>query len=606
MQNTFNERRFVIKIMFLVVGAIFILRLFFIQIIETKYKFSADNNVLRYTTEYPLRGLIYDRNGELLVINEASYDLMIIPRQVKAFDTLEFCTLLDIEREAFDKKFDAAKRYSTYKASVFEKQISKETYAVFQEKMFHFPGFYVQPRTLRKYPRPIAAQCLGYISEVTQAMIDEDSYYKSGDYIGVSGIEKSYEDILRGKKGLKIKLVDVHNREKGSYKDGIFDTVPVPGKNLYTTIDAELQAYGELLMTNKKGGIVAIEPETGEILALISAPNYDPNLLVGRVRSRNFSALYLDENIPLFNRALMGQYPPGSTFKMINALIGLNEGVITPQSRIGCSLGYHVGGLTVRCHPHPSPCDVVSSIQYSCNAFYCSVFRSIIDNKKKYRTVRAGFNMWRSYLESFGLGLRLETDLPNVGRGNIPTDAYYDRLHGRNRWNSVSIISLSIGQGELGITPLQMANVTSIMANRGYYIVPHIVKAVGHPSNQLKKFTVRNNTKIDSRHFTYVIEGMHQVVEAGTARNAKIDSIAVCGKTGTVQNPHGKNHSTFLAFAPMNSPKIAITVFVENAGYGSTYAAPIASLMIEKYLKREVQRKELETQIINTNLMQSR
>jgi len=605
MHNNYSDRKYVMNTMFIVVGIIFLMRLFFIQVIDGKYKLSADNNVLRYVTEYPLRGLIYDRHGELLVYNEASYDLMVIPRQVTAFDTVEFCRMLSIDIESFESKFERARKYSRFKPSVFEKQISKETYASFQEKLFRFPGFYVQARTLRQYPRPIAAQVLGYIGEVNQSMIDEDPYYRSGDYIGISGIERSYEEVLRGKKGLKIKLVDVHNRIKGSYKDGLYDSLPVPGKNLFTTLDAELQAYGELLMSNKKGGIVAIEPATGEILALISTPAYDPNLLVGRVRSRNYGMLFQDPDKPLFNRALMAQYPPGSTFKMINALIALNEGVVSANSRIGCASGYHFGGLTVRCHPHPAPTDVVSSIQYSCNAYYCSVFRSIIDNKK-YKNVRTGFNVWRSYLESFGLGIRLDTDLPSVGRGNVPTAEYYDRYHGVNRWRSISIISLAIGQGELGITPLQMANITAAIANKGYYITPHIVRAIDKPENIQQKYTYKNYTKVAPQHFIPTIEGMFQVVEAGTARGARIDSVVVCGKTGTVQNPHGKNHSTFVAFAPKDEPKIAICVFVENSGYGSTWAAPIASLMMEKYLKREVKRKELEDRMIKGNLMSPR
>ncbi len=603
MKNTYNDRRFVIHIIFISIGLIFVCRLFFIQIIEDKYKVSADNNVLRYVTDYPLRGLIYDRNGELLVYNEASYVLMVTTRLVKNMNTLEFCNLIDIDEESFNNKLKKAKNYSTYKPSIFEKQISKETYAALQEKLHKYQGFYVQPRTLRKYPLPIAAHVLGYIGEVTQDMIDNDSYYKSGDYIGISGIEKSYEDILRGKKGIKIKLVDVFNREKGSYENGMFDTASVPGQNLYSSLDVLLQEYGEKLMTGKRGSIVAIEPSTGEILTLVSAPNYDPNLLVGRIRSKNYGKLLNDKkNKPLFNRALVAQYSPGSTFKMINALIGLQEGVINNNTRLSCANGYHIGSLTIRCHPHPSPLDVKESIQYSCNAFYCIDFRAIIDNKK-YKSVKEGFNVWRDYLLGFGLGQKLESDLPNVGTGNVPTSDYYDRLHGKNRWNSVSIISLAIGQGELAITPFQMANIAAIIANRGYYIAPHIVRALGEENNFLKKFRKKHKTKIDKVHFETIVDAMYRVVEGGTARIAKIDSIDVCGKTGTVQNPHGINHSSFIAFAPREHPKIAISVFVENSGYGATWAAPIASLMIEKYLKREVKRTDLEERMITGTLM---
>lgn len=602
-KNTYNERKFVVQLIFISIGFLFVLRLFYIQIIEDKYKASAESNAFRYVTDYPLRGLIYDRNGELLVFNEASYDLMVTPRQVKEMDTLEFCALIGIDKEAFEKKMKQAKIYSTYKASIFEKQLSKETYAALQEKLHKYPGFYVQPRTLRKYPKPIAAHVLGYIGEVTQQMIEKDPYYKSGDYIGISGIEKSYEEYLRGRKGIKIKMVDVFNREKGSYEKGKFDSSSVPGKNLYTAIDAALQEYGEKLMAGKRGSIVAIEPATGEILTLVSAPSYDPNLLVGRIRSTNYSKLLNDKkNKPLFNRALVAQYSPGSTFKLLNALIGLQEGVVKTSTRYPCSAGYHIGALTVRCHPHPSPLEVEQAIQYSCNAFFCAEFRSIIDNRK-YQSVRQGFLAWRSYLLNFGLGQRLESDLPSVGTGNIPTAEYYDKLHGKNRWNSVSIISLSIGQGELAITPFQLANIAATIANRGYFVTPHIIKANDTLNVIDRKFTQKHFTKIDQVHFEKVVHAMFDVVEAGTARIAKIDSVEVCGKTGTVQNPHGPNHSTFIAFAPKENPQIAISVFVENSGYGATWAAPIASLMIEKYLKREVKRKDLEERMITSKLI---
>ena len=599
MKNTYNDRQFIIYIIFLSIGIVFVLRLFFIQLLDNKYKISADNNVLRYDTDYPLRGLIYDRKGELLVYNEASYDLMIIPRQVKKIDTLELCELIGIDKELFKTKFKIAKSYSNFKPSIFEKQISKETYASLQEKLHNFPGFYVQARTLRKYPRPIAGHVLGYIGEVTQDDIDNSNYYKSGDYIGISGIEKSYEKALRGKKGLKIKLVDVFNREKGSYENGKFDTVSVPGLHLYSSLDAKLQEYGEKLMAGKRGSIVAIEPSTGEILTLVSTPNYDPNLLVGRERSKNYVKLLTDKkNKPLFNRALVAQYSPGSTFKIVDALIGLQEGVLTTTTRYSCAGGYQFGGLTIRCHSHPSPLCVKEAIQYSCNSFFCNVFRTIVDNRK-YLSTRDGFIAWRSYLKSFGIGERLVSDLPNIGSGNVPTPEYYDKLHGSNRWNSFSIISLAIGQGELAITPFQLANIAATIANRGYFFSPHIVRALGVESNHLDKFRTKNQTIVDKKNFDIIVEAMYQVVEGGTARIAKIDSIEVCGKTGTVQNTHGINHSTFIAFAPRNNPKIAICVFVENSGYGATWAAPIASLMIEKYLKGKVKRLDLEERMIN-------
>jgi len=602
MKNTYSHRKYVIYIILGITGAVFIFRLLYIQVINDKYKLSASNNVLRYVTDYPARGLIYDRNGKLLVYNEATYDLMVIPRNIKNIDTTELCNLIDISKEIFIKKIKKICKYSMYKPSVFEKQISKESSGYLQEKLYKFYGFYVQTRALRKYPLPVAAHTLGYISEVNQNIIEKDKYYKSGDYIGKSGIEKTYEKILRGQKGVKIKLVDVFNREKGSFQDGKYDTASIAGKNLYISIDAELQAYGELLMKNKKGSIVAIEPSTGEILALVSSPSYNPNLLVGRIRSKNYENLAHDKLKPLFNRALMAQYPPGSTFKPVEALVGQQMGVLSPETKYECHGGFHAGSITVHCHNHRSPLDLKEAIQYSCNTYFCKVFKAIINNSN-FKTTQNAFNIWRKNILSFGLGKKFNNDLAYELSGNIPTAKYYDKYYGKNRWSYLTIISLSIGQGEIELTPLQLANVSAIIANRGYYYTPHILKDIGNKYNINKKYKEKHFTSIDTKYFDIVVEGMYLVVEAGTGRWIKMDSLSICGKTGTAQNPHGKDHSVFMAFAPKDNPKIAVSVIVENAGFGATWAAPIAGLVIEKYIYREVKRKNIEKRIMNCNLI---
>jgi penicillin-binding protein 2 len=425
-QNVSTDKRYIFTGIIVLIFIIMIIRLFFLQVVEHSYRLSASNNVLRYVTQYPARGLIYDRNGELIVYNQAAYDLMVIPRQVVAFDTTEFCTLLEIPKTQLETSLRDAKRHSTFKPSIFLKQISAETYAVLQEKLFKYPGFYVQPRTLRSYPRKIGAHLLGYVGEVDERIIGNSPYYRMGDYIGISGLERSYENELRGRKGVNVYLVDVHNRIKGSYADGRYDTLAVIGNDLTSTIDANLQEYGELLMKNKIGGIVAIEPSTGEILALISSPTYDPNLLVGRPRTSNYRALDSDTLKPIFNRALMALYPPGSTFKVVNALIGLQEGIVRPQTRYSCDGAYRVG-RGVGCHYHPSPTDLIQSIQVSCNTYYCNVFRNIID-KPSLRGVEGGFTVWKNHVESFGFGKRLNIDQPNELSGNVPSISFYDRF----------------------------------------------------------------------------------------------------------------------------------------------------------------------------------
>ncbi len=586
----------------LVVGLVFAARLFYIQVLDDSYKLSANNNVLRYVTEFPARGIIYDRKGRQMVTNEAAYDLMVIPRQIKGLDTLDLCNILDISKADFIERMKKIKVYSRYKPSIFEPQLDKETYAVFQEKLYKFGGFYCQVRTLRKYKDKAAAHLLGYVGEVNEKMIAANPYYKLGDYIGMSGMEKSYEEYLRGQKGTKVMMVDVHGREKGHYMDGQYDTIGKAGSKLTSTLDLQLQKYGEKLFQNKIGSVVAIEPKTGEILALVSSPAYDPNKLVGRVRSKNYRMLALNPLKPLFNRALMAMYPPGSTFKLADALIGQQEQVLFSTTVYGCNRGVSYGSLHIGCHmkgtAHPSPLNLNGAIQYSCNAYFCNTFKSIIESRK---TVREGYNMWREHVLSFGFGQKFNTDLPNELKGIVPTGDYYDKYHGKNRWRAVSVISLAIGQGELGATPLQMANMVALIANRGYYVSPHIVKAIdGTP---FTKYTAVHKTKIDRVYYDNVILGMEQVMLAGTGSRVQIPGISMCGKTGTAQNPHGKDHSLFVCFAPIENPQIAIAVMVENAGFGSTYAAPIASLMAELYLKDSISRPEMEELLLKANLL---
>jgi penicillin-binding protein 2 len=605
-KNTYSNRRFVIVIIMLSIGLIFIARLFYLQVINDSLKLSANNNVLRYITEFPARGLVYDRNGKLVIYNEATYDLMVIPRQAKNIDTIELCRLLGITGDGYSQRMKKARAYSSYAPSFFEREIPKETYGYLQEKMIHFPGFFVQARTLRKYPLPIAAHTLGYIGEVGQSIVEKDSYYKPGDYIGISGLEKSYEKELRGKKGLKIRMVDVFNREKGSFRNGKYDSVSIAGQDLYTTLDADLQAYGEQLMINKRGSIVAIEPSTGEILALVSSPTYDPNLLAGHDRAKNYVKLLSDtKEIPLFNRALMAQYPPGSTFKILNALIGQQMGVISAETRYPCSQGFHMGNVTVKCHSHASPLNLSESIQQSCNSYYSYAFKAIIE-KSGYKSTREAFIAWRDIVMSFGYGQKFNFDLPNELAGNIPTPEHYDKLHGKNRWRALSIISLGIGQGEILVTPLQLANFTAIMANRGYFYIPHIVKGIGKEKHIDKRFTTKTYTKVQEKYFNIVVEGMHQVIEAGTGRGAQIPNIKMAGKTGTAQNPHGEDHSIFILFAPLDHPKIAISVIVENGGFGAAWAAPIASLMVEKYLNRKIERPDMEKKMLEGKIYYSK
>jgi penicillin-binding protein 2 len=509
---------------------------------------------------------------------------------------------MEIEKIDFIEKINKAKNYSRYKPSVFIKEISSISYASIQEQLFKYTGFFVQTRTLRKYPKNNAAHILGYIGEVNSSTLEKNKYYRSGDYIGKSGLEYTYEEILRGTKGIKRILVDVHNREKGSYKNGANDTMAVTGKTIITTLDIGLQEYGEKLMQNKLGSIVAIDPKTGEILSLVSAPNYDPNMLVGRAVKKNYPILANDSLKPLFNRAIMAAYPPGSTFKTIQALIGMQSGVITENSGFPC-----IKSL-VGCHNHPTATSVELSIKMSCNPYYYSVFKRIIQQGKSrsiYKDSEIGLGIWAKQVKNFGLGQQLETDLPGIKSGVIPGVKFYNKWYGEGRWAFSTIYSLSIGQGEVAVIPLQMANLAAILANRGYYYTPHFVKQINKTAQIPKQFTTKHNVGIDKKYFIPIVDGMERVVNeaGGTARRARMKNIVVCGKTGTAQNPHGEDHSIFIAFAPKDNPQIAIAVYVENAGFGGTWAAPIASLMIEQYLTNTISDTIKENRVLDANLL---
>ena len=599
-----SGRKRVIILIFSIVSLIFIVKLFFLQVVDQSYKISSQNNVLRYITQYPARGKIYDRKRELMVFNEAAFDLLVVPQQVIAMDTADFCSLLDISEELFKERLQKARRYSRYRPSVFLEQISKEDYGFVAEKLYQFPGFYFQARTLRHYPKPVAAHVLGDVGEVNRGNIDKDAYYTSGDYIGKSGIERFYESELRGKKGLKIVMVDVYNREKGSFQDGRYDTLPVSGSDLILGLDANLQQYGEALMQGKTGSIVAIEPGSGEILALITSPSYNPNLLVGRVRGKNYNALQQDSLKPLLNRAISGSYPPGSTFKMVNALVALQSGSITENTQFSCQ-----GKLSrpIKCtHDHNTPLALLEAMENSCNPYFWNTFRNTLYNPK-FKSQKEAYEYWYKLLNNMGLGHSFNTDIPFELSGNIPTRDYFDKLY-RGSWNALTVRSLSIGQGEILLTPLQLANLAAIFGNQGFYYPPHLIKAIKNDTSYHAPFTEKIETGIDAKHFEVVKKSMLDVFEGdhGTARYYKIDSIRAAGKTGTVQNPHGEDHSMFIAFAPYDKPEIAIAVVVENAGYGSTWAAPIASLMMEKYLKGYTTRKALEKRMIEANFHQKK
>ena len=595
------KRKNLFYFFFIFFALTFIGRLFYIQVIEDRYKLSAYSNVIRKEKVYPGRGFIYDREGKLLVGNQPAYDLMVIPSQVDLTDTAAFCKLLGISRQSFRERLEKARRYSRVKSSVFLKQISKEDYAQIQEKLRNYPGFFPQKRILRSYPHVAAANVVGFIGEASDRFVRTHDEYSSGDLIGKTGIEKSYEEILRGKTGVYYKMVDVHNRVKGEFKGGAFDTLPEPGTDIHATIDIELQKYGERLMQNKRGSIVAIEPSSGEILAMVTSPSYNPRLLIGRERSKNYNKLYRDSvNLPLFDRGLLAEYPPGSPFKIINALVGLQEGVISENTTYTCHHGFHYGSLHVACHCGTNyPIKLETAISKSCNNYFSHVYKRIIEEDS---TAQAGVNEWAEHVKSFGLGKFLNNDLPTGRKGFVPTGEYYDNAFKYPTWKAVSTISLGIGQGELLVTPIQFANMTAAIANKGYYYTPHILKKIGGEPISQEQFTKPKYTKIDSSHFEPIISAMHDVFETGTARWSRHDSIEMCGKTGTAQNPHGEDHSMFVAFAPKENPQIAISVVVENGYWGSRWAAPMSSLMMEKYLTGEVDRRRLEKRMLEGDL----
>ncbi|HBS12491.1 MAG TPA: penicillin-binding protein 2 [Flavobacteriaceae bacterium] len=602
------EKKYIAYFSILLVGLLFISRLFYIQIINTKYQPSPLNNsAVAVKYDYPERGFIYDRNGILIVANQPSYDIMIVPRDVKPLDTLEFCSLLKIKKEDFIKKYKKSRIYSPRIPSVFLAQLSKSDYAYLQEKMYKYKGFFIQKRTLRQYPIKSAGNVLGYIGEVNNALLEKNSYYQQGELIGINGVEKQYEKALRGIKGVKFIQRNRFNKEIGPYKDGIYDTLAIHGKDVTITLDIKLQKYAEDLMLNKRGGVVAIEPSSGEILALISSPTYDPNLLVGRERSKNYTKLYLDEDSnPLYDRSLLAQYPPGSPFKIINALIGLQEGVITTETPFYCRGGFKYGRSSkafMKCH-----CGTLGSavklnrgIYKSCNSYFANTYKRIIESQT---TSSEGMKVWSDHVKSFGLGNFLNNDLSTGVKGYVPDDKFYNRMYPTFKWGASTTISNAIGQGEILTTPIQLANMTAIVANKGIYYTPHIIKKIDNKPIKIDKFTTLKRTSIKPEYFPPVIEGMFQVVEnpRGTAHWSRVKGIEICGKTGTAENSHGQDHSIFIAFAPKDNPKIAIAVFVENGYWGSRWAGPISTLMIEKYLNGETKRPLKEKKMFEGSL----
>ena len=597
----FESRKYVLiaGVLFIVV---FILRLFWIQVVDDRWKAKAASMAERRITDYPSRGFIYDRKERLLVANTPVYDLMMVPREVKPFDTLAFSQLVGVPAPVLVKRMAEARAYSMYKPSVIEKQIPADQFAAISVHLHKYPGIYGQSRTLRTYPPHAAAHLLGYLSEVDARKVEQDPYYKPGDVIGVGGLEQYYEEELRGKRGVRYVLVDVHNNIKGAFKGGIYDTVAISGKSLYTGLDLDLQLLGERLMTNKKGSIVALDPKSGEVLCLVSSPTYDPELLVGRVRNTNYGALQRDPIKPLFDRALQAQYPPGSIFKIVQSLTALQEGVIHEHTGFPCNKSL------VGCHPHPTATDIEKAIQFSCNPYYYMVFKRLLErdlDRNRFRDAAKGLGIWEEYMKAFGLGQRLEIDLPSVKSGNIPGPAYYDRKYGQGRWAFSTIYSVSIGQGEVLTAPLQMANLAAIFANKGWYRTPHVVRAIGEPDSIQGKYLEKHHSGVEERYYDMIHEGMRRVVHeaGGTARQARIPGINTCGKTGTAENPHGKDHAVFIAFAPMEDPQIAIAVYVENSGFGGTWAAPIASLIIEQYLTDTIQRTALMDRMLEADLI---
>ena len=588
MRKDYNleKRKLVIGGFIVAIVIIYIVRLVQLQVLDTTYKAHADNNAFMEKVIYPSRGLIYDRNDSLVVFNTPEYDLMMIPKDVLPFDTIDFCNTLQISRQEFNRRWQEMRKgrnYSAFTQQVFMNHLSPEDYGRLQEKLYRFPGFFVVQRILRQYNYHVAANVLGDIREVNARDIKGDDYYRPGDYTGDLGIEKSYETWLRGIKGKEILIRDATGKIKGRYNDGADDVDPVAGNNLKLSIDIGLQAYGEMIMQGKVGAIVCIEPKTGEILALVSSPTYDPSLLMGKERGKNYRDLVNNRLKPLYDRSIMAAYPPGSTFKPTQGLIFLDEGIITTSSVFPCHRGYVNAGLRVGCHGHSSPIPLKPALQTSCNAYFCWGFKYMMDKRSKYGSTGKAFEVWKNHMVSMGYGYKLGIDMPGESRGFIPNTAFYDKIYGEGKWVGQTIISDAIGQGEILATPLQIANLSATIANRGYYITPHVVKHI-EGVGILKKNLERHDTDIDKRYYADIVEGMRMAVLGGTCTGANIPGLDVCGKTGTAQNPHGRDHSVFMGFAPMNDPKIAVCVYVENAGFGATYGVPIGALMIQRYL----------------------
>lgn len=591
-----ENRRYIIRITIFLISFTFLVKLFSIQILDKNYKAAAENNIIQKVIEYPYRGLIFDRNNELIVHNEPIFDLMIIPKEVNIPDTLLFCKLLSITVEELEEKYSKAREHSYIQPSQFIKQISNEWFAEIADQLVDVQGFYPKARTIRGYDHANLGNVLGYIGEINQRKLRQDTsnYYKTGDYIGISGLESSYENDLRGKRGVHYKMVNVRGVVQGAFKDGAMDTLSVPGENLTLGIDLELQQYAERLMEGKVGSVVAIEPSTGEILAFVSAPTYNPKLLSGREFGNNYKTLTKDSLKPLFNRPLMATYPPGSIFKIVQSLVALEEGVITANEQIYCD------NSLIGDHAPPGYYDVEKGIMHSSNNYFLKVFRRVINQNpelSQFEQAPIGLDNWKKYMSRFGLGERLGVDLPNEVSGNIPSSKDYNRTYGVKRWKVSYLHSLSIGQGEILLNPIQMANLAAIMANRGYYYRPHMVKAVGNSGYIDPYYQEKIETGISSEHFPVVIEGMQKALY-GTAPRAVINDIEICGKTGTVQNKHIKDHSTFMAFAPRENPKIAISVYVEQAGWGGRAAGCISSLLIESYVRGQITRPWLEEYVL--------
>jgi len=603
MKDRFKNRKFILASIIIILSAIFLIKLFKIQVLDDRYKNIAEKIAVKKVNLYPNRGLIYDRNGNLLVYNKAIYDILVVPKQIENLDTNLLCSILDIDKETFNKKLAKTKKdLYYYTSNEFVKQLPAEKYALFLENSNKFAGFYGETRTIRNYTYPVGAHILGDVGEVDSSDIaNSNNYYKARDYTGKSGLEKLYDEQLRGKKGYKYVFIDKYNKQQGSFDEGRQDSLPEQGYNLSTTLDIDLQLYGEKLLQNKIGSIVAIEPSTGEILALVSSPSFDPNMLCGADRGKNYSILQADPLKPLFNRAVMAQYPPGSTFKPFTAAVAMQEGAIDSNFYYYCNTLYSIPGYTLHCsHHHPPAKNVKEAIKHSCNPYFWQTFKNTIE-LAKFENAEEGYSNWFDYAEKFGLNNKLDIDMLSEKSGNIPTPDYYNKIYGKRRWKAVTIISLAIGQGEITLTPLQLANMYAIFANRGYYIKPHLVKSI---NNKPYYKEIKNYTGIDKQYFDVIANGLLEVVESGTGRRSKIPNITFGGKTGTAQNPHGDDHSIFAGIAPIKQPKIAIAVVVENAGGGSKYAAPIASLMIEKYLHDTIStsRLDFEQVILDANL----